>query len=75
VVSLPKKNTACLNVDKLSRIARKMFHFLMRKTKKPCKAYAVLLILKIAFDEEFCFKKDEFKQFLDGLRRLDKDYA
>lgn len=42
-----------------------MFHFLKRKTKNPCEAYMVLLLLKIAFEEECGFIDDGFKPFLD----------
>lgn len=32
-------------------------------------------MLKMIFDEEIEFKEDEFKPFLDDLKRLQKDYA
>ena len=72
VIIITKKNDACLNLDKISRTSLKMFHFLKRKTKSPCEAYAVLLLLKTAFEEEYGFKEEGFKPLLDEFGRLDK---
>ena len=50
-----------------------MFHFLKCKTKNPCEAYAVLLLLKTALEEEYGFKEEWFKPLLDKFELLDKD--
>ena len=70
---IQRKNNSCLNLDKVSRISLKMFHFLKRKTKSPCEAYAILLLLKMIFEEEMGFNEEGFKPLLDEFERLDKD--
>ena len=71
--NIQRKNNLCLNLDKVSRISIKMFHFLKCKTKNPCEAYAVLLLLKTALEEEYGFKEEWFKPLLDKFELLDKD--
>jgi len=73
VKNIQRKCDLCLNLDKISRISLKMFHFFKRKTKSPCEAYAVLLLIKTAIEEECGFKEEGFKPLLDEFRRLDKD--
>jgi hypothetical protein len=73
VINIPENIDVPVDVSKIARISQKMFDLLMRRTKKPYEAYAVLLILKKSFEEEMGFNEEGFKPLLDNFKRLDKD--
>ncbi len=75
MIIISKKLDISLDVSKLLRVSQKIFQLLTRKTKTAYEAYAILLILKMDFDEEFEFTEDDFKPLLDELKRLEKDDA
>ena len=58
---MAKKVDVYLDLEKLSRVARKIFLLLVKKTRSPFESYAVLLIVKSFLEDELGLKEDEFK--------------
>ena len=70
---VPENKDVPIDVDKLTRLGKKIFDLLTRRTKKPYEAYAVILILKTLFEEEMHFKENDFKPLIDNFKGLDID--
>jgi len=64
---MAKKIDVYFDAEKLARVAVKNFRLLVKKTRNPCEAYAVLLILKKSFELEYGLIEAEFKPVVDGL--------
>jgi len=62
---MTKKVHVCLDLEKLSRVARKMLLLLVKKTRSPCESYAAILIVKSYFEETYGLKEDWFKPIVD----------
>ena len=55
------------HMQKLVRVSLKVFRLLRKKTKGPAEAYAVLLVLKSCFEEEFGLKENEFQPVIGAF--------
>ena len=73
MIIIPKNVDVPLDVNKMSRLGKKIIDLLMRKTKNPVEAYAILLILKTIIEEEMGFNEEDFKSLIDEFKRKDKD--
>lgn len=56
-----------LDGDKLARVASKVLNLLVKKTRTPYEAYAVLLIVKKAMENECSLKEVEFNPVVESL--------
>ncbi|MDH5634648.1 MAG: hypothetical protein OEY30_02355 [Candidatus Bathyarchaeota archaeon] len=52
---------------KLARAALKFFRFLLKRTKGPAEAYAVLLVLKSCFEGELGLKESDFQSIIEAF--------
>lgn len=65
---MTKKVDVCLDLEKLSRVARKMFLLLVKKTRSPCESYAAIVIVKLCFEDEYGLKESEFLPIVEAFR-------
>lgn len=72
MIIIPKNVDVPLDINKISRIGKKILDLLMRKTKNPHEAYAILLILKTIIEKEMGFNEEDFKPLIDEFKRQDK---
>jgi hypothetical protein len=62
-----KKIDVYLDGDKLARVASKVLNLLVKKTRTPYEAYAVLLVVKKAMESECSLKEVEFDPVVESL--------
>lgn len=65
VLKMARKVDVCLDLEKLSRVARKMLLLLVKKTRSPCESYAAILLVKSYFEETFGLREGWFKPIVD----------